>query len=86
MKNPLPDGMARLVATLIVISFAAAGPALLVSAAQRPGPNPSSVEQPDKYTWLEDIPANGFPRMAPPCASIARCTGRTWHYWESAWR
>jgi prolyl oligopeptidase len=47
--------MARLAAALMTIAAAVMGVGLRPAAAQQASPNQSSPEQPDKYTWLEDI-------------------------------
>jgi len=54
LRMHFAKGIVPLMSTLIAIWSAAAGTGLLLSGAQ-PGPNQSSQEQPDKYTWLEDI-------------------------------
>ncbi|MGO9340196.1 MAG: prolyl oligopeptidase family serine peptidase [Terracidiphilus sp.] len=57
-------------ATLIAIAATAAGTGLLLARAQQSSPNQSSLEQPDKYTWLEDI--HGERQMAWVNAENAR--------------
>lgn len=47
--------MARLAAALMTIAAALMDVGLRPAAAQQASPNQSSPEQPDKYTWLEDI-------------------------------
>ena len=55
MRMYFTKGVVSLGATLITIAAAAAGTCVLLSGAQQSSPDQSSSEQPDKYTWLEDI-------------------------------
>jgi prolyl oligopeptidase len=55
LRMYLTRGAVRLVATLIAIAAAATGTGLLLLVAQQSSRDQSSPEQPDKYTWLEDI-------------------------------
>jgi hypothetical protein len=56
LRMHFAKGIVPLMSTLIAIAAAATGAGLLLSGAQQSRPNQSSPEeQPDKYTWLEDI-------------------------------
>jgi hypothetical protein len=50
MKKSLTRKTTRVMATLMTIAFTSTGAGLLTARAQQSVP-----EQPDKYTWLEDI-------------------------------
>ena len=55
MRMYFTKGVVSLGATLITIAAAATGTCVLLSGAPQSSPDQSSSEQPDKYTWLEDI-------------------------------
>jgi prolyl oligopeptidase len=55
LKNSLTRAAARLVAMPITIAAVMTGMGAIPAPAQQPSMEQSSMEQPDNYTWLEDI-------------------------------